>query len=258
MISTQQIKYIRSLHQKKNRDKYNSFIAEGFKIVNEAIAVCPELLDQLVCTSKVKDQITINSLHSNTILSEADAKDFKKISAQSTPQEVLALIKKPLKQSPELLHYSDISIVLDRIRDPGNLGTLIRLADWFGVENIFCSSDTVDCYNTKVVQSSMGAIFRVGIHYLELNGFLKYIRRNPAIKIFGTSLKGNDLYKTKLSKPALIMFGNEADGISEKLVDYSDENLFIPNFSIYPNRSESLNVSVAAAIICAEFRRQTE
>lgn len=257
MISKQQIKYIRSLHQKKCRDEYNTFIAEGFKIVNEAIEANPLALQYLIYTSASRDQINFKTVQKSTTGIEVTAAEFLKITSQSSPQEVLAVIKKPELQLPTSPRFSDISLVLDRLRDPGNFGTIIRLADWFGVKQIFCSADTVDCYNTKVVQSSMGAIFRVDIYYVDLKNFLEKIKPKKSSHIYSTSLVGTDVFKTKLSKPAMIVLGNEARGISDELIALSDENLSIPNYGSHTEKSESLNVSLAAAIICSEFRRQT-
>ncbi len=257
MISKQQIKHLRLLQQKKYRDEFKSFIVEGIKIVNEAIQNNPHLINMLICTSNSKNHIDFSSLSQNTGLIEVSAKEFHKITSLNNPQEVLAVIKKPQVQLPEANQIGDISFVLDKLRDPGNFGTIIRLSDWFGVKQIFCSTDTVDCYNPKVVQSSMGAIFRVDIHYVDLKKFLTNIKQNKLQAIYATSLNGSDLFKTKLSKPAMLILGNESGGLSEDLIALSDQNLLIPNYSSRKKKSESLNVSMAAAIMCAELRRQT-
>jgi len=257
LISTQQIKLIRALHQKKYRDKYDLFIAEGFKLVNEALSSVPSLIKFLAFTSQTQDQINIHKVHKNTSLLEVTEKEFNKFTLQTTPQGILAVLKKPLTPLPEPLEIKDISLVLDKIQDPGNFGTIIRLADWFGMNQIFCSMNTVDCYNAKVVQASMGAIFRVNIHYIELKEFLNEIKQNKTHHIYGTSLNGSNLFTTNLQKPALIILGNESGGMDDNLIDVSEKNLLIPNYSNYKDKSESLNVSMAAAIICAELRRQT-
>jgi TrmH family RNA methyltransferase len=257
LISKQQIKQLRYLQQKKYRDEFSSFIVEGIKIVNEAIQNNPQSINMLVFTSKSKNYVNFSSLDENTSLIEVTEKEFQKITSLNTPQEVLAVIKKPQAQLPEENQIKDISLVLDKLRDPGNLGTIIRLADWFGVKHIFCSKDTVDCYNPKVVQSSMGAIFRVDIHYVDLKKLLTGIKKNKVQTIYGTSLEGTDLFKAKLSKPAIVILGNESGGLSEEIIALTDKNLLIPNYSLNNEKSESLNVSMAAAIICAEMRRQT-
>jgi RNA methyltransferase, TrmH family len=257
LISKQQIKHLRLLQQKKYRDKFNSFIVEGVKIINEAIQNDSLSINMLICTSKSKNHINIAALSKDTSLIEVTAKEFDKITSQNSPQEVLAVIRKPQFQIPKANLIEDISFAIDKLRDPGNFGTIIRLADWFGVKQIFCSTDTVDCFNPKVVQSSMGAIFRIDIHYVDLKKFLNNIKQNKLQSIYATSLSGSDLFKTKLSKPAVILLGNESGGLSEDLIVLSDQNLLIPNYSMSQDKGESLNVSMAAAIICAEIRRQT-
>jgi len=245
------------LHQKKYRNEYASFIAEGIKIVNEAIAIHPDLLEYLIFTADSKPQIHFKFLKDRTVQLQVTTEEYKKITSQTSPQEVLVVMKKPETQFSDISHSEDISIALDKIRDPGNFGTLIRLADWFGIKQIFCSQDTVDCYNSKVIQASMGAIFRATIHYVDLESYLKKIKVDHSVKVYSTSLEGSDLYQLKLTKPAIIILGNESGGVSEKLKSLSDEDLRIPDYNMNKSKSESLNVSLAAAIICSEFRRQT-
>jgi TrmH family RNA methyltransferase len=147
-------------------------------------------------------------------------------------------------------------LVLDTIRDPGKLGTIIRLADWFGIGNIFCSDETVECFNPKVVQATMGAILRVNIHYTSLKELLLNLR-SAGYTIYGSTLNGENIYTKRLKTPAAIILGNETRGISPDLIPMIEECILIPNFSTSVNRSESLNVSIAAAIICSEFSRLT-
>jgi TrmH family RNA methyltransferase len=256
LISKQQIKYIRQLQQKKYRDENDVFLAEGFKIVNEAIHSDPGLLKNLIYTDESKAKVDFQLLRKNTILTEVNPSEFSRITLQSSPQELMAILKKPKKVLPPVSRTGDLSIVLDKLQDPGNFGTIIRLADWFGIHHIFCSPDTVDCYNQKVVQSSMGAIFRVSVHYIDPEPFLKKIKEHSDQTIYGTSLNGQDLFSTDLSAPAIILFGNESGGISGNVSALTDKQLSIPHFSLNKNRTESLNVSVAAAIICSEFRRR--
>lgn len=257
MISKQQIKHLRSLHQKKFRDENKSYIAEGIRIINEALENAPELLKTIIYTSHSKQSLNLNALDSNCQLLEVSVKEFNQISAQHSPQEVMAVIKMPKLQFPDSNRMGDLTLILEKIRDPGNLGTMIRLADWYGVRQLICSKDSVDCYNPKVVQSSMGAIFRVEVHYIDLFEYMLDIKQSKSRTIYGTSLTGSDLFKTKLSKPAIIILGNESEGISKAIDELSDDNLYIPNFSSGKKTSESLNVSVAAAVVCSEFRRQT-
>lgn len=245
------------MHQKKYRNEYALFIAEGIKIVNEAIATYPDLLEYLIYTADSSPQIHFDLLKDKTVQLQVTTEEYKKITSQTSPQEALIVMKKPEVQLQDISPPEDVSIALDKIRDPGNFGTIIRLADWFGIKHIFCSQDTVDCYNSKVIQASMGAIFRASIHYVDLENHLKKIKVDDTVKVYSTSLEGSDLYQLKLAKPAIIILGNESGGVSAKLKSLSDEDLRIPDYNQNKSKSESLNVSLAAAIICSEFRRQT-
>jgi TrmH family RNA methyltransferase len=257
MINKQQIKLIRSLQQKKYRDENNLFVVEGLKSVNETIDTLPHLLKTIFVSEESKTINNLNPLPNTCKLIEVPGEEFPKLSSLKTPQGILALVNKPSLKLPEFITLKDLIIVLDRIRDPGNLGTIIRLADWFGIKNIICSEDTVDCYNPKVIQASMGGILRVDIHYTNLSSFIKGLKIATGYKVYGTSLNGNNLYHDKLDQPAVIIFGNESLGISEELTNLIDQNLLIPNYNLSKETSESLNVSIASAIVCAEFRRQT-
>jgi RNA methyltransferase, TrmH family len=255
MISKPQIKYITSLQQKKYRTIHKSFVVEGRKIVMEALKQVSSRIEYICYTSKNKDIIDFSGAVNNEKLLEASEKEFVKISSLANPQGILAVLKQPdTDQSPKEL-TSDITLVLDSVRDPGNLGTIIRLCDWFGVQQIVCSHDTVDCYNPKVVQATMGAILRVEIYYTELAEWLTTIEKKKEIKLYGTAMDGKNIYTTKLEKPAVLIMGNEANGISENIIRLVDTKLCIPNYSEYPDKTESLNVSIATAIMCAEFRR---
>jgi TrmH family RNA methyltransferase len=255
VISKQQIKHIRSLQQKKYRNDLNLFVIEGLKMVLEAIHQIPQDIEFICLTSKYIDQVrNVITLQSIKIL-EISSGEFLKISSLTTPQEVLAVIKKPKTTIPSK-QINNNCLALDGIRDPGNLGTIIRLADWFGIEQIICSTDTVDCYNPKVVQASMGAILRVKIFYTELSHWITEHKSTNETSIYCTALNGENLYDSTLNKPAIVVLGNEANGITEEVLRLSDKNLYIPNQSTYPDKSESLNVAVAAAIVCAEFARQ--
>lgn len=243
------------MHQKKFRDQKRVFVAEGLKLVNDALQSTSASVQMLIYTASsqphLQDKIDTRQDQCHLV----SAKEYSQISMQKSPQEVMAVLSMGESTAPKELK-DDLLLILDKIRDPGNMGTIIRLADWFGIKNIVCSEDTVDCYNPKVVQSSMGAIFRVGISYTSLPEYLKSLREGTAIKIYGTSLKGGDLYETSLQTPGVIILGNEAEGISKEVAQLADTNLMIPNYSNSTEKSESLNAAVAAAIICSEFRRQ--
>jgi len=255
MITKTQIKYLRSLHLKKYRDRENVYFAEGVKLVNEALSSHIPDIKMLLYTSENKQHIRTELLSHNIPSIELKQEDFQKISVLKNPQGVLLLIKRPVNPIPEISEFNDLILILDSIRDPGNLGTIIRLADWFDIRYIICSSESVDCYNPKVVQATMGAIFRVNIFYTPLTEFLSILHESGKSTIYGSTMNGENIYKKQLKTPAAIILGNEAHGISLGIHQYIDENILIPNFNNSVSRSESLNVSMSAAIICSEFRR---
>jgi TrmH family RNA methyltransferase len=257
MVSRQQIKRIRSLHLKKFRDELKLYLAEGLKLVEEVIINQPQNIEKILFTTKMSElfekEFNLNAIDKVEI-SEAD---FQRISTVRTPQGILAVLKKPQAHISVPTIPDSLILALDRISNPGNLGTIIRLADWFGITDIICSPDTVECYNPKVVQATMGALFRMNLIYTPLEDFFLTAKKNSSIVVYGTSLMGSNIYKTQLQLPAIIVLGNEATGISKNVGSMIDHHLMIPNFSHAAEKSESLNVSVAAAIVCSEFRRQS-
>ena len=188
MITKKQIKYIRSLQQKKYRDQHGVFLAEGIKIVSEAIESRSDLIEQLILTEKHKADLPIPDHLDKAKILEVKGSEFQNMSSLKQPQEVLAVIKQALPDTKAIQKPRDLILALDRVRDPGNLGTIIRVADWFGVQHVVCSNDTVDCYNPKVVQASMGSIFRVQVHYLALTAYLKSAKQSGDVNIYGTML----------------------------------------------------------------------
>lgn len=255
MITKAQIKYIQSLQQKKYRDKHKVYIAEGLHIVREAIQRMPDDISLLLLTTKSLPELgeNIDKVKERTI--KVSGSEFLRVSSRKSPQEVLAVIK--IKDIPlPAPGKEELILVLDQIKDPGNMGTIIRLADWFGIRNLVCSPDTVDCYNPKVVQASMGSIFRINISYTALASWLTEMKSRN-IKLYGTMLEGDNIYTSKLKLPGMVVLGNEATGISADIVNILDSRLTIPNFSGLPEKTESLNVAMAAAIVCGEFRRTT-
>lgn len=250
MLSKNKTKFINSLSLKKYRDESGLFIAEGEKIITE-LSSNGFSFELIITTEKLStlfDSIKCEKI----IASEAE---IKKISSRETPSGIVAVCKK----KETLFNFSSIEgkliLALDGIQDPGNLGTIIRLASWFGVEQIICSLNTVDCYNPKVVQSTMGAIASVNIEYTDIINFVNKIG-NSDIPIYGTFLNGENIYSSKLKQTGVIILGNEGNGISEELEKLISNKLFIPQFNV--ERSvESLNVSMAAAIVLSEFRRRT-
>ncbi|SDK32680.1 RNA methyltransferase [Flavobacterium noncentrifugens] len=242
MVSKNQIKLITGLQQKKYRHANEMFFAEGVKVIGELLASDFEL-DHLYETENLFPEVPGSK---KTTISESD---LKKISALSTANNCLAVFKIPTQKK---LVEKGLILALDDIRDPGNLGTILRLCDWFGIEQLVCSHETVDLYNPKVVQATMGSISRVGVHYTDLENFMKHTK----LPVFGTFMDGKNIYKEKLPDAGIIVMGNEANGISEKIEKTATERLSIPRFGNL-KQTESLNVATATAIILSEFRRDS-
>ena len=181
---------------------------------------------------------------------------MKKASFLRTPQGVLAVFKQQNHEIDPTIPEHELCLALDNVQDPGNMGTIIRIADWFGIEHIYCSNGSVDIYNPKTVQATMGAIGRVKIHYTSLPELIKSLENKAPI--YGTFLDGEDIYSSTLSNKGIIVMGNEGNGISEECSNLIKERLLIPNYPKERSTSESLNVSVATAIICSEFRRRAK
>ncbi|WP_188051351.1 RNA methyltransferase [Flavobacterium sp. GP15] len=240
MVSKNQIKLITSLQQKKYRYANKLFFAEGVKGIQELLDSNFEL-EHLYSTQNDFPEV------SNNKKSIIDENDLKKISALATPNTCLAVFKMPLEKS---IIATGLIVVLDSIRDPGNLGTIMRLCDWFGIQQIVCSNETVDYFNPKVVQATMGSIARVNVNYTNLNSYLQQTQ----LPIFGTFMNGENIYKSILPQQGIIIMGNEANGISETLEKLVQNRLTIPRFGSL-QKTESLNVATATAIILSEFSR---
>ncbi len=247
MISKSQISFIKSLHQKKIRKEHGLFIVEGLKSLSEFIH-SDYVIDSIFHIENVMPKL--GKLSQNIKLYEISQTELSKISTLSTPQALLAIIKIP--ESEELTTKSlksSFSLALDNIQDPGNLGTIIRTADWFGLKYLICSTDTVDVYNPKVVQASMGSLARVKVIYTDLEDFLK----NTELPIFGALLDGRSVYKTDFGNEGILLLGNEGNGISNDLLKLITFPVTIPRFG----RAESLNVAISASIFCSELRRNS-
>lgn len=265
MISKNKIKYIRSLELKKNRNKEGKFVAEGFKVVDDLLALQPA--DLIVAT-----QEWLHGKHfaDQTEVIEVTEEELKKVSFLQHPQQVLAVFrqdtgcnKQDSNNSQEdaeeknfgfsKINTQELSLALDGVQDPGNLGTIIRIADWFGITHIYCSQDTADVYNPKVVQATMGSIARVKVEYGNL---LALVESLPAdVPVYGTLLDGDNIYQQQLENRGLIVMGNEGKGISPALAKKVNRRLLIPNFPEGRATADSLNVAIATAITCSEFRR---
>jgi len=239
MIVKSQIKLIRSLHQKKYRNQYGLFFAEGIKTVQDLLNSDFEV-HQVYMTEASLFEV---SEEKSTLISEAE---LKKISALATPNKVLGVFKIPTLKE---IDFDDWIVALEDVRDPGNLGTIIRLCDWFGIEYLVCSSDTVDCYNPKALQATMGSIARVNIGYTDLDDFLL----NADSPIYGAFMDGDTVYRTTLPKKGILVMGNEAKGISAGVEAIISKKVSIPQFG--KQTTESLNVATATAILLSELRR---
>ena len=244
MLEKATAKLIKKLQQKKQRKKENLFVVEGEKIVREAMQSDFRINMAFATKEWLDDSGVLNSERS--VFKEVDSKELKKISSLSSPQEVLAVLEIP-KKSDVPISGNKLILALDRIQDPGNLGTIIRIADWFGISDVVCSEDCVDAFNPKVLQATMGSVFRVRVHYLNLEKWLK----DQDADVYGALLGGKNLWQQELKKEGVLLMGNESSGISEELMKLVTIPVSIPSFG----GAESLNVAVATAIICAEFSK---
>lgn len=248
MISKNKIKLFNSLKIRKYRKKHSLFVAEGQKIIKDILKTGIKASYIASFTDVFND----NNLYKYEFI-ETNESDIKKISNLKTPTDSVAIFEMPTFEINYSNLKNELSIFCDNIQNPGNLGTIIRTADWFGIDNIFCTIDTVDVYNPKVIQASMGAIARVKIHYIKTENFFNEIDEN--LIVYGTFLEGNNIYKTNLNKNGIIVIGNEGSGISKEVEKFITKRIHIPNYSNNINKSESLNASIATAIVCAEFKR---
>jgi len=236
VISKNQIKNITRLQQKKYRQQEGLFIAEGVKVINEFLNSTFKLVD--LFTTK-----TFN-VENETLITEAE---LKKISALKTPNTALAVFKIP---KLSLIESKGLIVALDALRDPGNLGTIIRLCDWFGVKQLLCSKETVDCFNPKVVQATMGSLTRVNVFYIDLNHYLEETKQT----VFGAFMDGENVYASNLPTEGILVLGNEANGINQSIEKHVNKRISIPRFGDL-QATESLNVATAGAILLSEFRR---
>ena len=236
MLSKNQIKNITKLQQKKYRLEDGLFIAEGVKVINEFLNSTLELVDLFTTQSFNTSKETIIT-----------AQELKKISALKTPNTALAIFKIP---ELTLIDNSGLIVALDNVRDPGNLGTLIRLCDWFGVKQLLCSKATVDCYNPKVVQATMGSLTRVKVFYIDLEHYLNETK----LPVYGAFMDGDNVYKTSLQDQGILVLGNEANGINKNVEGLITKRISIPRFGDL-QITESLNVATAGAILLSEFKR---
>lgn len=246
MLSKSQIKLITSLKQKKYRLQHGLFVAEGVKTINELLQSSFKL--QKLYTTKSFKSFKIDANNDSIdeiIISESE---LKRISFLTTPNTALAVFEIP---QPQIIKETGLTLALDAIRDPGNLGTIIRLCDWFGIKNLVCSNQTVDCYNPKVIQATMGSITRINISYVNLEAYLQ----NTKLPIYGAFMDGANVYQKQNLTNGVLVMGNEANGISKAIEALITEKIAIPRFGEL-KATESLNVATATAILLSEFKRR--
>ncbi|MCR5131989.1 MAG: RNA methyltransferase [Prevotella sp.] len=251
MISKAKLKLVRSLEQKKYRKQEGLFVAEGPKVVGDLLQVMPA--QEVFATREWLEQHA--SVYPTLSITEINEEELHKLSFLQHPQQIVGIF--PIRKTAAPTEWTgELSLALDGVQDPGNLGTIIRIADWFGIETIYCSVDTADVYNPKVVQATMGSIARVNIIYTSLAALIDSL---PAgTPICGTLLDGENIYEQPLPQQGLIIMGNEGKGISPEIASRVNRRLLIPNYPQNRATADSLNVAIATAITCAEFRRQAK
>ena len=242
MITKAEIQSIRALADKRGRVEQRLFIAEGEKLIAELRA----------SKLRVRKIYTTKPLWADAVV--IAEKDMERISQLKTANSTLAVVECPHYNIEDVEPTKNLVLALDRVQNPGNLGTIIRLADWFGITDIVCSVDSADCFNPKVVQATMGAIIRVRVHYTDLAQWLEN-QRDGGVNIYGTFLDGQNIYKTEKGSCGVIVMGNEGQGISAECEKSVTHRLYIPPYPADRSGSESLNVAIATAITCSEFRR---
>lgn len=248
-ISKGKIKLFASLSAKKHRQKEGLFMVEGTKCVLDTLSYFD--LYGLIATNVWLESHSVNFPSEKLML--VSEKVMSQISSLSTPPDVIAIYQLPQWNIDETKIKNELTLILDGIQDPGNLGTIVRIADWFGIHQIIASRDTADIFNSKSIQATMGAISRVKVFYTDIVGFIKAY---PTMPVYGTLLDGENIYEMELSDKGFIIMGNEGNGISAEIRSMVNQPLFIPPYPIGVETSESLNVGVATAITVAEFRRR--
>ena len=260
MLSKNQFKFVNSLKQKKFREEHNLFIAEGAKIVHELlnsqIKVKWVFATAAFLSSFEMGRAEETLINKAVEFIEIKENELERLSALTTPNEALAICEIPRYELNRDKLNDKLTLVLDNIKDPGNLGTIIRIADWFGIETIICSNETADAFNPKVVQATMGSIARIKLHYTDLIAFFE---KNKQLPVYGALLEGDTIYSKQLSANGFILIGNESRGISDHLMPFISDKISIPSFSHFKagrGEAESLNAAIATSIICSEFRRR--
>lgn len=260
MLSNNQIKVLSSLKTKKYRDIHQKFLAEGEKIVHDILLSPSKLfrIQNLIASPDFLNSLPASGLKSVPEITEASPAILQKISSLKTPNKAILVCEIPDYQPDFVSISKGYSLYLDDIRDPGNLGTIMRTANWFGMHHIFCSTESVDVYNPKVIQSTMGAICTVKVYYMEREALLTKMEKIEDYALIGTLLEGENIFTSKLPGKGMIVLGNESKGISDVLIPRLAFKIHIPASSAAREHSESLNVASAAAIVMAELSRKSE
>jgi TrmH family RNA methyltransferase len=259
MLSNNRISFVKSLHQKKNRFAEGLFLAEGDKLVREYLQSDFQVEEVYAQTDWLKEHGKLIGIGVESY--GATSKDLERLSTLISAPDVIAVVKVPQVHIATAEYFSGLTLVLDGIRDPGNMGTIIRTADWFGVDRIVASDDSAEHWNPKVVQASMGSLTRIKIvnhelvsFFTELNSFAKTNNRD-VLPVYGTFLEGKNVYKEELTTEGFIVIGNEANGIREATETFVNHRIAIPSFAQGTHKAESLNAAIATALVLAEFRR---
>ena len=252
MVSSSEIKFIKSLGIKKYRQEYGLFVVEGEKVVGELLESDFTVRDLV----SIEESAGLIKYDKCRVITD---KQLERLSFFKTPNKVLAVVEIPKnKYNIEQFLSQDklLLLGLDNINDPGNMGTIIRIANWFGIENIVCSPESVDCYSPKVVQSSMGSLFRVNIYYDDLARAINNIKKSGEVYIYSSNIDGISIYETPIQNRAMLLLGNESHGIRNEISALADYKIKLPSFPAGNSSMESLNVGVAAGVLCAEFRKR--
>lgn len=255
MISKNKIKFIKSLQIKKIRDQERLFIIEGDKLVKEFLSAQVPIM-MIVAKAEFLSGLPSDLTKHVSEKEVVSYKELKQISTLKTPHNALAVVRMPETNLNISEILNELCVALDFIQDPGNMGTIIRAAGWFGIKNIICSTDCVDVYNPKVIQASMGALLHVNVYYEDLKQIF-IAAKERSVPVFGTLLEGSSIYNHKLNKKGIILLGNESKGVSADLMEFVTEKIKIPKFSSATEGIDSLNVGMAAAIVFSEFLRKS-
>ena len=251
MLSKALIKQIRSLQIKKFRDSEQLFVVEGPKMLAELVS-SPQWKIQMVYST---DELLVEEICPLAPFSIISERELEQISGLSAPHKVLATVHYEAEKGDKMNIFSGFHILLDKIQDPGNLGTIIRIADWFGVDGLICSTESVDFYNPKVMQASMGSVFRIQIQYVNISNFLEGNSNSSKLPVYAAMLEGENLYGCSLPKDGILLMGNESKGVDTLLNKFITNKLHIPAGKSIGPKAESLNVAIATAIICSEWAR---